>query len=136
MHGHRQVANPIHFNAIGGTLENERRRGFAFQAVDQKDDRDVLLHLAKNVQCLRFLPIRAGVLGHYKVKGLRTQPLGELLGSHNYFCADNEAHLFEFIQAVLNLRRETMNKEDSHKISVEPKCVEGRGSFHSLQVCF
>jgi hypothetical protein len=74
------------------------------------------------------------VLGHYKVKGLRTEPFDELLGSHDYICADHESGLFEFMQAVLNLRRETMNNEDSHEVSTEPKCFEGWGSFHRLHV--
>ena len=82
------------------------------------------------------MPIRAGVLGHHKVKGLRTEPFGELLGSHNYLCADYESRFLEFIQAVLNLRRESMNKQDSHKISFESKRVGGRGWFHALQIWF
>jgi len=35
---------------------------------------------------------------------------------------------------VFNFGRETMNKEDSDEISTEPKCFEGRGSFHLLEV--
>jgi len=85
VHRHRQVANPLHFDAIGDTAKDELRGGFPFQRIDQKDDGDVLLHLTKNVQHLGFLPIRAGVLGYHEVKRLRTEPLRELLGSHNYF---------------------------------------------------
>src|SRR5258707_15526736 len=81
---HRQVAKPLRFDAIGSAAENELGGGFPFQAFDQKDDRDVLLHFTKNIQYLRFLPIRAGVLGYHEVKGLRTEPLPELLRSHNY----------------------------------------------------
>src|SRR4029077_21004963 len=136
MHDHRQVANPIHFNAIGGTFQNELRGSLAFQAVDQTDDRDVLLHLTKSFQCLRFLPIRAGILGDHKVKGLRMEEFGKLLGSYHNICADYESCLLEFIQTVLNLRQETMNKEDSHGISSEPKCLEWRGPFRLVQVGF
>ncbi len=85
MHGHRQVADPVHFDTIGGAFfQDELRGSFAFQAVDQKDDRDVLLHLMKNVQYLCFLPVGAGVLGHHEVIGVRTEPFGELFGSYNY----------------------------------------------------
>ena len=52
--------------------------------MDQKDEGDVLLHLAQEVQHLRFLPVWAWVLGHHKVKELRTEPFGELLGGENY----------------------------------------------------
>jgi len=56
------------------------------------------------------LPIRAGVLGYHEVKGFPTEPLGELLGSHNYVCAENESRLLEFRQAVFNVSQETMDK--------------------------
>jgi hypothetical protein len=41
-------------------------------------------HLAQEVQHLRFFPVCAGVFGHNKVKQLRAESNGELLGSHNY----------------------------------------------------
>jgi len=110
MHGHWQVANPLHFDTIGSTPEYELCCGFPFQAINQKDDRDVLLHLTKDIQYLCFLPIRAGVLGYHKVKGFPTEPLGELLGSQNYVGAENESRLLEFRQAVFNFSQETMDK--------------------------
>jgi hypothetical protein len=78
------MANAIHLKTISSAFQDELRGGFALQAVDQKYEGDVLLHLAQEVQHLRFLPVWAGVLGHDKVKELRTQPFGELLGSDNY----------------------------------------------------
>ena len=36
------------------------------------------------VQHLRFFPVCVGVFGHNKVKQLRAESNGELLGSHNY----------------------------------------------------
>jgi hypothetical protein len=84
MNGYRQMANVIHFNTIGSTFQDELRGGFAFHAVDQKDEGDVLLHLAQKVEYLRFSPVCAGVLGHNEVKQLRTESSGELFGCHNY----------------------------------------------------
>ena len=110
MHRHWQVANPLHFDTIRSTPEYELGGRFPFQSIDQKDDRDVLLHLTKDIQYLCFLPIRAGVLGYHEVKGFPTEPLGELLGSHNYVCAENESRLLEFRQAVFNVSQETMDK--------------------------
>ena len=103
MNGDRQMTNAIHFNTVGGTFQDQLRSGFAFQAVDQEDEGDVLLHLVQEIQHLRFLPVRAGVLGNNKVKALRTESPGELLGSHNNIRADREAHPFEFIQTALNI---------------------------------
>src|SRR5260370_26076930 len=110
MNRHWQVTNPLHFDTIGSTPEYELCGGFPFQAINQKDDRDVLLHLTKDIQYLCFLPIRAGMLGYHEVKGLRTEPLGELLGSHNYVCAENESRLLEFRQPVFHFSQETMDK--------------------------
>ena len=78
------MANTIHFNAFGSTFQDEFCSGFAFQAMDQKNEGYIFLHLAQEVQHLHFLPVGAGVLGHDKVKGLRTESVGELLGTHNY----------------------------------------------------
>src|SRR5258708_36812712 len=115
MHRHRQVANPLHFDTIGSTPEDELGGRLPLQAIDQKDDRDVLLHLTKDIQHLCFLPIRAGVLGYHEVKGFRTDPLGELLGTHNYVRAENESRLLEFRQAMFNFGEKTIHKKDAHK---------------------
>ncbi len=37
------------------------------------------------------------------------------------------------MQAMLNTHPETMHKQNSHKISFEPKGVKGGGSFHLLK---
>jgi hypothetical protein len=75
------MANAIHFNAIGSTFQDEVRGHFAFQAVNQKNEGDVLLYLAQQVQRLRFLQVRVGILGHYNVIDLRTEFFGALMGS-------------------------------------------------------
>src|SRR5437879_1034836 len=136
MHRHRQVSDPFHFYAIGSTPEYEFGGGFPLQAINQKDDRNVLLHLTEEIQYLRFLPMRAGVLDYHHVKGFRTDPLGELLGSHNYVCAENESRLLEFSQAMLNFGQETIDKEDAHKAASQSDCVERRSSGHLLHVWF
>src|SRR6266849_994673 len=128
------MANAIHFDTIGSTFQDELRSGFAFQVADQKDDRDVLLHLAQEVQHLRFSPVWAVVLGHNKFKELRTESFGELLGSHHYIRADRESHPLEFIQAALDICYSTIHKEDSHEILSALICVAGRSSFHLLEV--
>src|SRR5260370_19224534 len=136
MHRHWQVANPLHFDTIGSTPEYELGSGFPFQAIDQKDDRDVLLHLTKDIQYLCFLPIRAGVLGYHEVKGFRTDPLGELLGSHNYVRAENESRLLEFRQAMFNFGEKTIHKEEAHKASFKSDYVERSGWGPSLHFRF
>jgi len=62
------MANIILFDTIGSTFENELSGGFAFQAMDQKDERDVLLQLSQEVQNLRLMPVCTWVLGYNKVK--------------------------------------------------------------------
>ena len=37
------------------------------------------------------------------------------------------------MQAMLDAHPETVYKQDAHKISFEPKCVKGGGSFHLLE---
>src|SRR6266404_3343664 len=71
MHRHWQVANPLHFDTIRSTPEYELGGRFPFQSIDQKDDRDVLLHLTKDIQYLCFLPIRAGCSATTRSKGSR-----------------------------------------------------------------
>src|SRR5579864_573733 len=88
MNRYRQMANVLHFNAKGSALQGEFRSVFEFQAMAQEDEGKVLLHLAQEVQHLRFFPVCAGILGYNKVKELRTEAFSELLGCHNYFRAD------------------------------------------------
>jgi hypothetical protein len=78
------MANAIRFNTIGSTFQDELRGGFALHALDQEDERYVLLHLAHEVQQLRFLPVCAGVFGHNKVKELRMKSNRALRKSRNY----------------------------------------------------
>src|SRR5260370_17627456 len=64
MHSHWQVANPIYFNAVGDTPQDELSGGFFFLVVNQKNQGDFLLHFIKNVHPLPFPPIMAGLLCH------------------------------------------------------------------------
>ena len=78
------MAHAVHFNTIGSTFQMNSAAVSRFMLFHQEDKRDVLLHLAQEDQHLRFLPVCAGVFGHNKVKQLRAESNGELLGSHNY----------------------------------------------------
>src|SRR6266566_362099 len=130
------MANVLHFNAKGSALQGKLRSVFELQAMAQEDEGKVLLHLAQEVQRLRFVPIWAGILGDNKVKELRTELFSELLGCHNYTRADRESRPLELIQAALNCRHGTMNKEDSQKISLAFKHIDCRGSLRSSRVRF
>ena len=131
------MADAIHFNTIGSTLQNELRSGFAFHAVDQKDERDILLHLAQGGPAPAFLAsLELGYSATTRSKSCERSRSSELLGSHNYIRADRESHPLEFMQAALNICQGTMNKEDSHEISSELRYVESGSSFNLLEVEF
>jgi hypothetical protein len=49
MDGYRKMANALHFNTIRSTFQDELCNGFTFHAGNQKNERDVLLHLAQEV---------------------------------------------------------------------------------------
>jgi hypothetical protein len=58
----------------------------------------------------------AGTLGYDNVKARRTQTLGTMFRSQNYFRANRESHSREFMEAALHIRWTTMNKKNSHEI--------------------
>jgi hypothetical protein len=63
MNSYGQMSNVVDFDTIGSTIQDELRSGFAFQAVNQEDDRDVFLKLLQELQHLCCRPAGAGVLG-------------------------------------------------------------------------
>src|SRR6266851_2837838 len=112
VNGHGKMTNVTHFNAIVGASCDELRHRLALQDATDEDKRDLSLRPGQEFQCLRFLPIGAGVLGDNKVIGVRDQPFAKLLGSYNYLRADREMYPVELLQAALYFRCVTMDKED------------------------
>src|SRR5882724_4148235 len=97
VNGYGKMTNVTHFNAIVGASCNELRHRLPLQDTTDEDKRDLPLRSVQEFQCLRFLPIGAGVLGDNKIIGVRAQPLAELLESDNYLRADREVHLVELL---------------------------------------
>src|SRR6266852_677186 len=112
MNGHRKMTNVIHFNAIVSASCNELRHRLTLQDATDEDKRNLPLRSVQQFQCLRFVPIGAGVLGDNKVIGAPAQPLAKLLGSNNDFRGDREMHPVELLHAALHLRCVTMGKKD------------------------
>src|SRR5882672_2309086 len=112
VNGYGKMTNVTHFNTIVGASGNELRHRLTLQYATDEDKRDLPLRSVQEFQCLRFLPIGAGVLGDNKVIGVLAQPFAKLLGSNNDFRADREMHPVELLQAALHFRRVTMGKED------------------------
>src|SRR5882762_3905493 len=112
MNGYGKMTDVTHFNAIVGAFGNELRHRLAVQDAAHEDKRDLSLRSLQEFQCLRFLPIGAGVLGDNQVIGALTQPYTKFLGSNNDLRADREMHPVELLQAALHFRSVTMNKED------------------------
>jgi hypothetical protein len=110
--GYGKMTNVPHFDAIVGSSCNELRHGLALEKATDEDERDLPLRSVQEFQCLRFLPIGAGVLGDNKVIGVRAQPFAKLLGSTNYLRAHREVHVVELLNAARYFRCVTMNKED------------------------
>src|SRR5882762_1703262 len=110
--GYGKMTNVAHFDAIVGSSCNELRHGLALENATDEDQRDLPLRSVQEFQCLRFLPIGAGVLGDNNVIGVRAQPFAKLLGSTNYLRAHREVHVVELLYAARYFRCVTMNKED------------------------
>jgi hypothetical protein len=94
-------------------LQNELCHGFSFHEVDQVDEGDLLLHPVKAVQCLSSVPVGAWVFGENKIKALRMNPVGKLLGRYDDIGGDRESHPLELMQTTLDIYGGTMNKEDA-----------------------
>src|SRR6266403_3999948 len=112
MNGYGKVTNVTHFNAIVGASCNELRHRLPLQDATDEDKRDLPLRSVQEFQCLRFLPIRAGVRGDNKVIGVLAQVFAKLLGSNNDLRTDREVHFIELLQAAFYFRCVTVDKED------------------------
>lgn len=112
MNGYGKVTNMIHFYAVVSSSGNELRNSLTLQGTTNKDEWDLALRQVQELECLRFPPMGAGVLGDNKVIGVRAQPFAKLLGSCNCLCTDREMHFVELSQAVLYFRGLTMKKEN------------------------
>src|SRR6266403_1073724 len=112
MNGYGKMTNVTHFNAIVSASCNELRHRLTLQDATDEDKRNLPLRSVQQFQCLRFVPIGAGVLGDNQVIGVLAQPLAKLLGSNNDFRGDREMHPVELLQAALHLRCVTMGKKD------------------------
>src|SRR6266403_4188956 len=110
--GYGKMTNAPHFNTIVGASCNELRHRLTLQDATDEDKRDLPLRSVQEFQCLRFLPIGAGVLGDNKVKGVRGQPFAKLLGSNNDLRTAREVHFIELSQASFYFRCVTVDKED------------------------
>jgi len=116
MDSRQEMADTTHFDTIAGALQNELRDGFSFHQIHQVNKRNLLAHLLQAVQHLRSLPVRTRVLGQNQVKGLRTYPFGELLGSYNDIGTDRESRTLELTQATFDINRGPMDEEDAQEM--------------------
>src|ERR1051326_3980084 len=103
--GHGQLREMLAYNVIERAVSGQLGEAFTPGRGSYEEKRDLLDRLPKELQCLRTLPVGAGVLSNYHVIAVGVELLSTLRYVQHQVRAETKARFFEFLLAgVYNVR--------------------------------
>lgn len=110
-------------HVIESSLRGQLRDGIDADAERQKENRDFLRRLMKELQCPRALEARAGVLDDNDIVGLPAELRCALRQVQNQIGLDGELPFFEFLHATVNRACFTVNEKNAHRAPSVGSCA-------------